>query len=253
LSEKGAKQKMPRIRQYHRPESIQEALQLITRPDVTTAVLAGGTNLLAQPDTEIDQVVDLQKLELNKIRTEQGKLAYGSMVRVQQIVEHSQSPPLLRQTAKYEGPNTLRNVGTIGGLVVQADWESEFFASLLVYKAVVRLLTQDGELSIPLVDLTKEKLHNGLVVNVIVETGGQGAYQRVARTKTDRPIVAAVGRQDKSGEIMLAFCGVSDRPVVVPEKEIENLNPPADFRGSSSYRRQMAIILGQRVRKQLNT
>jgi len=242
---------MPRIRQYHRPESIQEALQLIASPDLTTAVLAGGTNLLAQPDVEIDQVVDLQKLGLNKIRIGQDKIAYGSMVRIQQIVEHSQSPALLRQTAKNEGPNTFRNVGTVGGCVVQADWESEFFASLLVHKAVVRLLTQDGELSIPLSDLTKEKIHNSLVVNVIVESGGQGAYQRVARTKTDRPIVAAVGRKDESGDIVLAFCGVSNRPVVVPQKELENLNPPADFRGSSIYRRQMAIILGQRVLNQL--
>lgn len=242
---------MPRIRQYHRPESIQDALQLITNLEVTTAVLAGGTNLLAQPDTEIDQVVDLQKLGLNKIQLGQKEVTYGSMVRVQQIVEHSQSPALLRQTAKFEGPNTFRNVGTMGGLVVQADWESEFFASLLVHKAVIRLLTRDGELSIPLRDLTKEKIHNSLVVNVIVESGGQGAHHRVARTKTDRPIVAAVGRKDESGEIVLAFCGVDNRPVVVPEEELKNLNPPADFRGSSSYRRQMAIILGQRVLQQL--
>ena len=243
---------MPRIRQYHRPQSIQEALQLISHPDVTTAVLAGGTNLLAQPDVDVDQVVDLQELGLNKIRVGQDTVAYGSMVRVQQIVEHNQSPALLRQTAQYEGPNTFRNVGTMGGLVVQADWESEFFASLLVHKAVVRLMTQDGELSVPLSDLTREKINNNLVVEVTIESGGQGAHQRVARTKSDRPIVAAVGRKDESGELILAICGVSDRPVIVPQKKLENLNPPADFRGSSAYRRQVAIVLGQRVLNQLN-
>ena len=77
--------------------------------------------------------------------------------------------------------------------------------------------------------------------------GGETADARVARTPADTPIVAAVGRRDEEGNVRMALCGVADIPILVDPDEIENVDPPADFRGSAEYRRQMAGVLGGRV------
>jgi CO/xanthine dehydrogenase FAD-binding subunit len=69
----------------------------------------------------------------------------------------------------------------------------------------------------------------------------------------DSPIVAALARRSADGSIQLALCGVANVPVLVdPASDIKAaINPPADFRGSAEYRRQMAAIVSRRVLAEL--
>ena len=243
---------MARVNQYHRPKNIDEALQLLSRPELKTTILAGGTSLLARSDRDIGQVIDLQGMGLDQIESAQGKMVIGAMVRLQRIVDNGDVPQLLRELALFEGPNTFRHVGTLGGVVVQADWESELFAALLVHEAEVRIQTQDGVELIPLENFTRETLGEGIVTGVIIRESGRTAHERVSRSPADNPIVAAVGRKDDSGNIRLALCGVAERPVLCTKDGIGRLSPPADFRGSSAYRQQIAEILVDRVLSQLS-
>ncbi len=79
---------------------------------------------------------------------------------------------------------------------------------------------------------------------------GVTASDRVARTSADKPIVAVLGRKRPDGRTLLALCGVAATPILVEPDQLSSLNPPADFRGSSEYRREMAVLLAGRV---LNT
>jgi CO/xanthine dehydrogenase FAD-binding subunit len=156
---------------------------------------------------------------------------------------------LVRFTAHLEGPNTFRHVSTIGGTVATAESESELYAALLVHEAIVTVQSKMGERSVPLADL---ELGDGeLVTAVTIDTQGQTAGDRVGRTPADKPIVSVVGRR-LGEEIFLAVCGVAERPILVAADAIDQLNPPADFRGSSAYRKQMAHVLSNRVLTHLN-
>jgi putative selenate reductase FAD-binding subunit len=243
---------MFRVSQYHRPKSIDEALQLLSRPDVKTTLLAGGVSLLVSSDYDIDQVVDLQGIGLDQIESAQGKIMIGAMVRLQRIVDNKEVPRLIREMTRFEGPNTIRHAGTLGGVVINADWESELFAALLVHEAKVRIRTQDGKEVVPLENFDKIVLGDGIVTGVIIKENGRTAHERVARTPADKPIVAAVGRKDDSGNIRLALCGVADRPILSSKDRIARLSPPGDFRGSSDYRQQISEVLVERVLNQLS-
>lgn len=174
------------------------------------------------------------------------------MVRLQDLILHEEIPPLVSLMAQRDGPNTFRNAGTIGGVIVQADWESELYAALLVHEASLTIQTIEGNKQVALADFSEESLDQGLVLSVTFAPDGTGGTARVARTPADKPIVAAVGRKKESGDILLAFCGMSDRPIVVNLEELAHINPPSDFRGTSAYRREMAITLAKRVLNQLN-
>ncbi len=243
---------MFRVSQYHRPKSIDEALQLLSRPDVKTTILAGGVSLLVSSDYDIDQVVDLQGIGLDQIESAHGKVMIGAMVRLQRIVDNKDVPPLIREMARLEGPNTIRHAGSLGGVVVKADWESELFAALLVHEAKVRIRTQEGKEVVPLENFDKKELGDGIVTGVIINENGRTAHERVSRTPVDRPIVAVVGRKDNSGNIWLALCGVADRPILSSKDGIARLSPPGDFRGSSAYRQQITVVLVERVLNQLS-
>ena len=214
---------------YHRPRYLQKALELLSNSGAR--VLAGGTTLVPNLPAGVEAVVDLQRLELDKIETVGEVLHAGAMVTLQALIDHPETPPLIRETAAREGPNTFRNAGTLGGVIVSADPESELLAALLALGA--------------------ESSYSGsLLTKVAIPLGGRSATARVARTPKDRPIVAAVAHRTEK-ETRLALCGVADRPILVDPAEIDSLTPPADFRGSSEYRKEMARLLAGRVLREV--
>lgn len=247
---------MSKIKAYHRPASLQVALQHLAQPDTHVVPVAGGVQINAHLSDTVDEVVDLQAIpDLAEIREEDGRLHVGAMVRVQTLATEPEVPALVREMAHREGPNTFRNQGTVGGAIVTADPESELLAALLVYEAEVTVQTIQKVRHLSLSDFLTDvptALQKGLLTEVSFSTEGVGAAERVARTPADKPIVAAVGRRKRSGELLLAFCGVAHSPVLLTPEAVESLNPPADFRGSSDYRRRMAVVLSQRVVRTLN-
>ncbi len=89
-------------------------------------------------------------------------------------------------------------------------------------------------------------LNGAIITAVTVPSGGEAAADRVSRTPMDRPIVAAVAH--RSGDtVRLAMTGVSAGPTVVDPDNVADLDPPADFRGTADYRRNLAEVLAQRV------
>ena len=236
---------MSKVKSYHRPESVEEVLRLWQRP--STTLLAGGTQLIARLDEPVE-VIDLQAVGLNHIEVEADTITIGAMVRLQEMVEHDEIPELMRQMTLREGANTFRHVGTLGGVVATADPESELYAALLVHEAVVTVLTRAGEGRVPLAEFELEG--KGLITAATIQRHGQSASDRVARTPADKPIVAVVGRRAGDG-VLLAACGVAERPILIDANENGQLNPPTDFRGSSGYRREMTAVLSQRVLAEL--
>lgn len=246
---------MTLIQAYHRPHTLDEALTLLARPGLNTAVLAGGTYLTAHAE-DVDEVVDLQALGLDGIARAGERLVLGAMTSLQAIVDAAAAPALLREAAHREGPNTFRNQGTIGGAMAGADPESELLAALLVLDVEVKVQTLAGSrtLALPafLADV-RAALAGGIITAVSLATEGVTASDRVARTPADKPIVAAVARKTPEGRISLALCGVARTPILVAPDQVAGIDPPADFRGSSEYRREMAVLLAKRVLSQVNT
>lgn len=245
---------MQQLKSYHRPDSVEAALALLGRPDVKTAVIGGGTALIAALPADIEAVVDLQAVGLTAVDHTPDQMTIGAMVRLQTIVADKDAPELLRRMAHREGPNTFRNAATLGGVLVGADPESELLAALLVFEAVVWIQKAAGRQQVALPDFLVDavgSLDGGLVTAVSLKKSGQTAHARVARTPQDKPIVAAVVRKDENGKLILALCGVGETAVLVDPAALDSLNPPGDFRGSSTYRKQMAAVLSKRILNEL--
>ena len=237
------------IRKYHRPSSLEGALDLLARGDVVTVLLGGGTVLNGLPAAPADEVVDLQGLALDGISSEGTTVTYGAMARLQDVVDNGWTPPLLRHLARGELPSTLRTAASVGGTVAAADGESRFLAGLLACEATVTVATRSGDdtyaLDRILVDRTL--LEGAIIRSVTVETSGFGAWEGTGRTPADTPIVLVAGRRRPDGGTVLAATGVAATPVVIDPDHIDDLDPPGDFRGTPEYRRHLAAVLANRV------
>ena len=240
------------LKEYHKPTSVSEALALLARTDVNLVPLAGGTRLVGALETRtvpgVDGVVDLGGLPLHDIRTAVVDgvpyLSIGALATLTSVCEHDGAAALagglLVQAAQGEGPVNLRNQATVGGVVVAAEPDSEFYAALLALAARVVTTSAAGETVTPLADLGAV---DGLVTAVMLpEAVEAGAIARVARTPADRPIVAAVAVRHGAAE-RVALCGVAAKPVLRGAP----LDPPDDYKGSAAYRRSMVAVLTERA------
>jgi probable selenate reductase FAD-binding subunit len=237
---------MKRISAYSRPESVGEALALLERPGAV--LIGGGTKLRDRRSSEPISVVDLQATDLDRIeRLDTGVLRIGATATLQQLVDSEEVPAVIREAARRELPSTLRAQSTLGGTIVSADWESELLAALLVHDAVVSVARPEGTenmgLDVMLAQLPSSS--HGIVTAVAIETGGATSAARTARTPADKPIVVAVARVGADRRRRIALAGVATTPVLVDE--IDDLDPPGDFRGSGQYRRELARVLVSRA------
>ena len=247
---------MQKITAYHRPSSLEEALTLLGRSDVRTVPIAGGTTLVASTAAAFQEVVDLQAVGLDAIEGSEDGLRIGAMTRLQDIIDDERVPELLRGATKREGPNTFRNIGTLGGAIVEANWESELLAALLVLECELSIQDIGGARSITLADFFVDPaaaLQAGLLTQVSIKASGETHAAHVARTPADRAIVSATVRKLENGEVLLALSGVANVPLIVALDEVQHLQPPGDFRGSSDYRHSMATVLTERVLGSINS
>jgi CO/xanthine dehydrogenase FAD-binding subunit len=240
---------------YYRPATLDEAITLLARRERRLRPLAGGTLLVGQLESgalrELDGVVDLQGLGLRYLRQEDDSLLVGALATLTDLVEDEAASALatglLRRAAQGEGPVNLRNVATVGGVIAAAEPDSEVYAALLALDARVTVheIALQGRRTqmVALAQLGAAQLDQSLVTEVQIPlTSGQGGAARVARTPSDRPIVAAYAVVSEVGE-RVALCGVAPRPVLAGGP----LTPPDDFKGSADYRRALAEVVMRRA------
>ncbi|MFZ1753959.1 MAG: FAD binding domain-containing protein [Caldilineaceae bacterium] len=237
------------LAEYHKPGSVAEAVTLLRRTDVRLRALAGGSQLVGALETrtarDVDGVVDLAALGLNRITTQGETLHIGATATLSDISEHpvagEMAGGLLRRTAQFEGPVNLRNAATVGGVIASAEIDSEFYAALLVLGASVVVSDGEGERVTPLADFRVPASHPLITAVTLSIHPLRSGHARVARTPSDRCIVAAVAVVGEGVE-RVALCGVGERPLLAGG----SLNPPDNWKGSAEYRREMAAVVQAR-------
>jgi CO/xanthine dehydrogenase FAD-binding subunit len=238
---------MYRINAYHRPTSVAEAVDLLALPN--HLALAGGTTIRHDGGAAPTEVVDLQALGLNRIAVDDDVVRIDAMVTLDVIVQNHAVPDLIRTAARAELPSTLRTLATVGGTIGAARADSLLLTALLVHDTSVHFT--EGR-TVPLESVLSNGLADGdLVLSVDVHGLGRTALAQTGRTPSDDPIVAAVARSTDSG-IRLAICGVGPTPQLVDPDDLDRLDPPGDFRGSSAYRRHLAQVLSARILQELS-
>lgn len=244
---------------YHRPTSVSEALSLLGRKGVNSALLAGGTTLNplltdSQDQTrEAVEVIDLQSTGLSGITTEPGDdatvgvVVLGATATLADVHASRLVPAGLCELARREQPSTLRTLSTVGGTVGACRPDSEFVAGLLALQATVRLQGATGASSVGLAELvaSPQLLVGSVLTGVSFRSGGTMESRRTARTPMDRPIVSVVGHRATDGTVVLAATGIAPTPIELLAGA--ELDPPSDFQGSGAYRTSLLRTNAARV------
>ncbi len=245
------------ITTYHRPQTLDEALALLSRPN--TQPLGGGT-LLSHHKSDPIEAVDLQSLGLDSITRKGNDLELGATLTLQALFESEDCPAALKTAIKFEAPINIRNTATVAGTLVAADGRSTFGTALLSLDAKITVMSnqssvnseQSSVIGVGEYLLTHPK---GLITSISIPLNAKFAFEYVSKTPADKPLICAALTQWNSGRTRLVLGGYGKSPLLAMDgTEADGLDTAArnayheatDEWASADYRMDVGATLAKR-------
>jgi carbon-monoxide dehydrogenase medium subunit len=273
--------------EYARAGSVDEALALLSRYGPEARVVAGGHSLipmmklrLAQPEALID-INDLSELSYLRVdgAGDDTALAIGAMVRHAELLDSAVARehfPIFHDAERVIADPVVRNRGTIGGSLCQADPSEDLSAAFGAVRARAVVRGANGTRTVPV-----REFHTGpyetvvgpgellIEIRVPIRPGGGSAYAKVERRVGDWAVAAAGAAVWLSGDALFGYTvadvgigltAVGADHFVAAEAEdflrgrpateesfaeagriaAEHCRPSADQRGPVDYKRHLA-------------
>ncbi len=223
--------------EYYRPKTIDEALTLLARKESPPRPLAGGT-VVNQPGDGARAVMDLQDLGLDTVNQRGNTLELGAMVTLQRLFDLGENkelpmPDELTLVVEREASYNLRQVASLAGTLVAADGRSPLTTAMLALDAMVTLLPGEEQVSLgDLLPIRAERLKGRLVSRISIPAQVKLAYESIARSPADQPIVCAAAVAWPGGRVRVALGGYGCSPLLV----FDGTEPAgADIAARSAY------------------
>lgn len=267
---------------YVRPETLDEAVEVLAEHGDEAKVLAGGHSLIpllrirfAAPEV----LVDVGRIdELRGVSQDDGHLRIGAMTTHHEITTDdlvAQHCGVLAEVTAHIGDPAVRHRGTFGGAIAHADPAGDLPGLMLALDARMVAAGPDGERTITAVDFFVDLFQSALAddeVLVAVEVprleGDWGwRYEKMVRSAQAWAIVgsaAAVRREDGNiAEARIGLTNMGSRPVraratedalasgadvaTACDQAADGTSPPSDLNADADFRRHLARVLTRRA------
>lgn len=270
---------------YHRPTTLDEAVETLASVGETGKVLAGGQSLVPLMSMRLAAPADLVDINhvagLDAVEVADGQVRVGATVRHRDLELHEPAHtvvPLLRQGLVHVAHPTIRNRGTTVGSLVHADPAAEMPAVLMLLDGSVELRSVRGARSVPAAEFFVGPMESAAAADELAVAatfrrpprGSGSAFRELARRHGDYAMcgVGAVVTTDPDGAVTRARVGlVSVGPVPVlldltaavtgsgggfsypAVRDILNagIEPDEDIHATAEYRRHLAHVLTLRA------
>jgi len=160
---------------YKTPNTIEEAIELLWQAGGKAKIIAGGTDLvigLRNGDLSPQFIVDITRIEdLRKIEEKNGMVSIGAAITHSEIASSSlvkKYGKVLSDAASEIGSPQIRNMGTIGGNIINASPAADTIPPLMVLNAMGRVVSKEGEREVPLDQLFKGPYETNLKPHVLL-------------------------------------------------------------------------------------
>ncbi len=272
--------------EYYRPNSLDEAVQLLATHGDDARVLAGGHSLIPMMKLRLaapEHLVDLRDIaSLAGVSESGGEIVIGAMTTQTELIASTvltENCPIIRETALLIADPQVRYCGTLGGNVANGDPGNDMPALMQCLGATYSLQGPDGAREVDARDYYEAayftELNDGEIltgVRIPKPAAGHGyAYKKLKRKVGDyATAAAAVLLSMKDGSCVsasIALTNVADTPLYAQAASdalvgttidaaaideavalAEGITEPAsDGRGPAEYRTKMAGVMVRRA------
>lgn len=276
---------VPASFEYRRAESVDDALALLERFGEEARVIAGGHSLLPMMKLRLarpEYLVDVNDLsELDHLRLDGAELCVGALTRHRTLLESDligRYFPIFHDAEQVIADPPVRNRGTIGGSLCQADPSEDLSAVCAAVGARAVIRGRDGERAVPMEEFYRGPYETAVgpgemlvEVRVPILPNAGSAYEKVERKAGDWAVAAAGAALSLDGEriaeagVGLAAVGAwtvnahrvtealrgseASQETFAEAGRIaaEDCDPVTDGRGTAEYKRHLAGELTTRA------
>jgi aerobic carbon-monoxide dehydrogenase medium subunit len=272
--------------EYERATSVDHAIGLLDRLGDTARLVAGGHSLLPMMKLRLanfEYLIDINELrpELGYIVSDPGQIRIGALTRHRELYESDELAaafPIFRDAERVIADPVVRNRGTLGGSLCQADPSEDLSAVCTALNASCVIRGSGGERVVPMEDFHRGPYETAvgdaemlIEVRFPVRPNGSSAYEKVERRAGDWAVVSAGAAVWMDGGVIsdarvgLAAVGpnTTSLPAIsealrgqTPSEDLyaragalaaENCQPVTDTRGTADYKRHLADELTRRA------
>lgn len=270
---------------YARADTVDHALALLERHGPESRVVAGGHSLLPMMRLRLARpecLIDINGLsELAFICEDGGALRVGAMTRHAALLDSAvvgRLFPIIHDAERVIADPVVRNRGTIGGSLCQADPAEDLSTVCDVLRAEAVIRGAGGDRVVGMSELRRGPYETAVAQNELlteirfpVQPGAGSAYEKVERRVGDWAVAAAgaavrLGSDGRIEDVAIGLTAVgldgtatrSEDAVrgQLPGEQLfaeagrlaaEDCDPVSDQRGPVDYKRHLADELTRRV------
>jgi len=257
---------------YKIPNTIGEACDLLWQAEGKARIIAGGTDLvigLRNGNHSPHWLIDITRIEeLREIEEMDGALSIGAAVTHSEISSSSlvkKYGKVLSDAASEIGSPQIRNVGTIGGNIVNASPAADTLPPLMVLNATGKVVSKEGERQVPLSQLFKGpykttlKPHELLVQIIFAKLSPEVRSSFVRLARRDAMAIARMSvaivlqtekRKHRIEDICISVGSVTPTPQRMSEAEafLRGKSSDEEVLQKASLKISETMILGSGVR-----
>ena len=271
--------------EYERATSVEGAIASLVKHDGDARIIAGGHSLLPMMKLRLanpEHLIDINDLtELSYIRREGDEVRIGAMTRHAELLSSellAEHMPVFRDAEEVIADPVVRNRGTIGGSLCQADAAEDLSAVCAALKAKVVIRGPEGERVVGMdgfyIGPFTTAIGDSDIVTEIripLRANSSSAHEKVERRAGDFAIAAVSAAVWLDGGVIseagLALSAVGPTTIHVtraeemlagktPSEELfvaageiaaADCAPLADGRGTVDYKRHLAGVLSKRA------
>ena len=272
--------------EYERATSVDHAIGLLERLGDEARLVAGGHSLIPMMKlrlTDLEYLIDNNDLhdELGYVRMGTDEVRIGAMTRHRELLESAELAALFPIFADAEAviaDPVVRNRGTIGGSLCQADPSEDLSAVCTTLEASCVIQGSGGQRVVSMEDFHRGPYETAvghdemlIEIRIPVRSGGSSAYAKVERRAGDWAVTSVGSAVWMDGPVItaarvgLAAVGphTTGIPAIseamrgqVPSEELyaragaiaaESCSPTTDNRGTADYKRHLADELTRRT------
>lgn len=277
----------PRAFDYFAPRSVTEAISLLSDCGEEAKLLAGGQSLIPLMKLRLANpryLIDIGRLEeLAYVREDGASLLIGALTPHASVLESPLTRerwPLMRDAVSAIGDSQVRNWGTVGGALAEADPAGDWGPVALALNAEIRCRSRDGARTVPadsfFIDAYTTALRADELITEVAfpfpAPGSTGAYLKLERRAGDFAVISVavqlvLDEKGICGSAAIALGAAGLTPIKVreagewlagkelgpdviekaAEKVFQAAQPVSDVRGSEEYKRAAARVLFKRA------